>query len=61
MLCFEFDDGSGGTEWPVNPAWQPPGAAADLSIAVNPTFPWLLVAVMSVLVVGGTLLAFRRR
>jgi hypothetical protein len=61
MLCFEFDDGSGGTEWPVNAAWQPPGAAADFSIAVNPAIPWLSVAVVSVLVVGGTLLAFRRR
>ncbi len=62
MLCFEFDDGSGGSEWPVNPAWQPPGAAlADLSVAVDPAIPLLLVAVVSVLVVGGTLLAFRRR
>ena len=24
MLCFEFDDGSGGSEWPVDPGWQPP-------------------------------------
>jgi hypothetical protein len=61
MLCFEFDDGSGGTEWPINAAWQPPGAAAAPSIAVDATFPWLLVVVVGVLVVGGTVLAFRRR
>ena len=26
MLCFEFADGSGGSEWPVDAAWQPPGS-----------------------------------
>ena len=61
MLCFEFDDGSGGSEWPVDAAWQPPGAAAELPVAVNPAIPLLLVAVVVVLAVGGTLLAFRRR
>ena len=24
MLCFEFADGSGGSEWPVDADWQPP-------------------------------------
>lgn len=24
MLCFEFADGSGGSGWPVDAAWQPP-------------------------------------
>ena len=24
MMCFEFEDGSGGTEWPVDSGWQPP-------------------------------------
>lgn len=61
MLCFEFDDGTGGSEWPISAAWQPPGAVADIPIAPNPTIPLLLVAVVSVLVVGGTVLAFRRR
>lgn len=61
MLCFEFDDGSGGSEWPVNAAWQPPGAAADVSVPVTPAIPLLLVAVVTVLAVGATLLAFRRR
>ena len=25
MLCFEFADGSGGSAWPVDETWQPPG------------------------------------
>ena len=24
MLCFEFADGTGGSGWPVDDAWQPP-------------------------------------
>jgi hypothetical protein len=24
MMCFEFDDGTGGSEWPVDADWQPP-------------------------------------
>jgi hypothetical protein len=24
MMCFEFDDGTGGSEWPVDASWQPP-------------------------------------
>ena len=28
MLCFEFPDGSGGSGWPVDAAWQPPGGPA---------------------------------
>jgi hypothetical protein len=57
MLCFEFDDGSGGTEWPVNAAWQPPGARA--SAEVNLAVPLILVAVMTLLTAGA--FAFRRR
>ena len=58
MLCFEFDDGSGGSEWPVNAAWQPPGAHADAPVEANWSIPLLLFAVVTLLVVGG--LAFRR-
>ena len=57
MLCFQFDDGSGGTEWPVNAAWQPPGASS--APEVNLGIPLMLIAVVTMLVVGG--LAFRRR
>jgi hypothetical protein len=64
MLCFEFEDGSGGSEWPVNAAWQPPGAAAPGdagtdSPGTNWAIPALLISVVALLVVGG--LAFRRR
>ena len=61
MLCFEFDDGSGGSEWPVDAAWQPPGAgvSADGSGEVNLAIPALLLAIVTMLVVGGV--AFRRR
>ena len=63
MLCFEFDDGTGGSEWPVNAAWQPPGAAAAGHVTadspdVNWSLPALLIAVVALVVVGG--LAFRR-
>jgi hypothetical protein len=58
MLCFEFDDGSGGSEWPVNAAWQPPGRLADAPAEANWAIPLLLFAVVTLLVVGG--LAFRR-
>ena len=57
MLCFEFDDGSGGSEWPVDAAWQPPGA--DESSEINLALPLLLGATVTMLVVGG--FAFRRR
>lgn len=57
MLCFEFDDGSGGSEWPVNAAWQPPGA--EVSAEGNAGLPALLVAVLTMIVVGA--FAFRRR
>ncbi len=58
MLCFEFDDGSGGSEWPVDPAWQPPGgvpAAAEVNLAM----PLLGIVVVMMLLIGA--LALRRR
>jgi hypothetical protein len=59
MLCFEFDDGSGGSEWPVNAGWQPPSTFADPSVGANWAIPLMLFAAVTLLVVGG--LAFRRR
>lgn len=58
MLCFEFDDGSGGSEWPVSAAWQPPAVSADASGEPTMGLPLLLVAVLAMLVVGA--FAFRR-
>ena len=64
MLCFEFEDGSGGSEWPVDPAWRPPGQAAltdvvDGGISVPPSL--LLVAVGVLMAIGVSFIAFRRR
>jgi hypothetical protein len=64
MLCFEFADGSGGSGWPVDPAWQPPGAAAASSQGEAPdTMPLtlLVAAVVALLVVGISVVAFRAR
>ena len=64
MLCFTFPDGSGGSGWPVDPAWQPP---MDVSVASadadseTPPLALLGVAVAALLVVGVSVLAFRSR
>ncbi len=60
MLCFTFDDGSGGSGWPVDEAWLPPNAlgAADEG---TPLGMLLLIALGTVVVVGVSLVGFRRR
>lgn len=55
MLCFEFEDGSGGSEWPIGAAWQPPGRAAPAEVDV--VLPLLLLG----LVIISAAFAFRRR
>lgn len=63
MLCFEFADGSGGSGWPVDAAWRPPAIgpapAADADTASPP--PLLLVALLALLLVTGSVFAFRTR
>ena len=62
MLCFEFADGSGGSAWPVDPAWRPPGQAAPIAadgVSVPPTL--LLVGLAVLLAIGVSAFAFRRR
>jgi hypothetical protein len=64
MLCFEFEDGSGGSSWPVDPDWQPPGRAAVVNanpdgLSVPPGL--LLVGVAVLVAVGVSVVAFRRR
>jgi hypothetical protein len=62
MLCFEFADGGGGSEWPVDDAWRPPGQAAPIAaegVSVPPTL--LLVALAVLLAIGVSAFAFRRR
>lgn len=63
MLCFEFDDGSGGSGWPVDPTWRPPNDRApdsgDASAETpSPALPLLVVALLAV---AGSVVAFRRR
>lgn len=63
MLCFEFADGSGGSGWPVDPAWRPPQAVAAAPNKVGsviPSPPILLLALVALLAVVGSALAFRR-
>ncbi len=43
MLCFEFPDGSGGSEWPVDPDWRPPIAGAESTETPNSGFPAALL------------------
>lgn len=43
MLCFEFPDGSGGSEWPVHPDWRPPIADAQSTETSNSGFPAALL------------------
>jgi hypothetical protein len=63
MLCFEFADGSGGSEWPVDATWQPPGlASSDVPSASPGTFgPLAIAAALAVLLVAGaSFVAFRK-
>ncbi len=63
MLCFEFDDGSGGSGWPVDSTWRPPtlaGAAPDAASEVGLSLGMLAAAVAVLLVVAVSVVAFRR-
>jgi len=63
MLCFEFPDGSGGSGWPVDPAWQPPGAPAIGSGATDtgrPSPTLLAMALIALLALLVSVFAFRR-
>jgi hypothetical protein len=59
MMCFEFADGSSGSEWPVDDAWQLPTAVAAAPEGGPPS--WLPVALAVIVAVGVSALAFRRR
>lgn len=64
MLCFEFDDGSGGSEWPVDAAWQAPGSegrVADDDVARTSVPAIVAVALAALLIAAVSAVAFRRR
>jgi hypothetical protein len=64
MLCFEFPDGSGGSGWPVDEAWQPPGdpaLASGTSDATGPPTTLLLFGLVALVVVVASAFAFRSR
>jgi hypothetical protein len=63
MLCFEFPDGSGGSGWPVDAAWQPPtdpaiGSGTTDTGRPSPTL--LAVALVALLALLVSIFAFRR-
>ncbi len=59
MLCFQFLDGSGGSEWPVHPGWRPPHVAGSPESAGDGP-PILLIAVGGLFVIAVSAIAFRR-
>ena len=61
-LCFEFEDGSGGSDWPINEAWLPPGAIGSATADTTISIPQLVaVGAVAAGLVAASLLAFRRR
>jgi hypothetical protein len=61
-LCFEFEDGSGGSDWPVDEAWQPPGANGSAAAGTTSSIPQLIaIGAIALGFAAISLLAFRRR
>ena len=60
MLCFTFDDGSGGSEWPIDEGWSPPSAlsAADQGPSIGLL---VLMTLGGLVVLGVSIIGFRRR
>jgi hypothetical protein len=65
MMCFQFADGSGGTDWPVDAAWQVPSSdssPADDRNSADPLPLWVLAAAgIGVVLTVAALAAFRKR
>jgi hypothetical protein len=65
MMCFEFLDGGGGSEWPVDAAWQPPGSDAGLGddggSAVSLPVSMLAAVAVGAVLTAASLAAFRKK
>lgn len=60
MLCFEFADGSGGSEWPVDDSWRPPGLAAAETEPASPPTGVVVAGIAIAILAAVSVLAFRR-
>ena len=65
MMCFEFADGSGGSEWPVDAAWQLPGTDLGLGddgpSAVSVPISLLAAVAFGAVLIAAALAAFRSK
>ncbi len=61
MMCFEFPDGTGGSQWPVDAAWQLPTVAGGAPEGVSLSPGLVLVALAVLLAIAVSALAFRSR
>ena len=60
VLCFEFDDGSGGTDWPIDAAWLPPGSIQDDGATAGLPIQVIGFIAVAVALIVLSVLAFRR-
>jgi hypothetical protein len=60
MLCFEFPDGSGGSGWPVDSSWRPPGSASGVAPGDPGVLAIVVLALLGSLVIAASVIAFRR-
>ncbi len=62
VLCFEFDDGSGGTDWPIDEAWLPPLSiqGGEAASSTGLTMQVIGLAAVAVALIILSMLAFRR-
>ena len=60
VLCFEFDDGSGGSDWPIDEAWLPPGSIQDDEATAGLPMQVIGFIAVAVALIVLSVLAFRR-
>ena len=59
MMCFQYDDGSGGTDWPIDETWMPPARNLN-GEATGPPMQLIGVLAVALAVVLLSALAFRK-